>query len=121
MKRTKLTLLSAIGALFAGLVQAQPNGNGAPNENEAIVLSPFTVNSDRDRGFVAASALAGGRLSTDLRDTPVAYSVLTRDFIDALNLTNLTMAQQWTTGFNEIEDDGRQNQFGDGERGRRTF
>jgi hypothetical protein len=86
-----------------------------------VELSPFTVNSDRDRGFVAASSLAGGRLSTDLKDTPVAYSVLTRDFIEALNITNLTMAQQWTTGFNEIEDDGRQNQFGDGERGRRTF
>ena len=96
---------------------------GTPNAaaKEILELSPFTVNSDRDRGFVAASALAGGRLSTDLRDTPAAYSVLTRDFIEALQLTNLTMAQQWTTGFNEIEDDGRQNQFGDGERGRRTF
>lgn len=88
---------------------------------ELVELSPFNVNAARDRGFVAASALAGGRLSTDLKDTPAAYSVLTRDFIDALNLTNLTAAQQWTTGFNEIEDDGRQNQFGDGERGRRTF
>lgn len=94
---------------------------GATAASDVITLSPFAVNSDRDRGFVAASALAGGRLSTDLRDTPAAYSVLTRDFIEALNLTNLTMAQQWTTGFNEIEDDGRQNQFGDGERGRRTF
>ncbi len=100
------------------------NGNGAQESGQpkdVVELSPFTVNSDRDRGFVAASALAGGRLSTDLRDTPAAYSVLTRDFIEALNITNLTMAQQWTTGFNEIEDDGRQNQFGDGERGRRTF
>lgn len=88
---------------------------------EVVELSPFAVNATLDRGFVAASALAGGRLSTDLRNTPVAYSVLTRDFIDALNLTSLTAAQQWTTGFNEIEDDGRQNQFGDGERGRRTF
>lgn len=88
---------------------------------EVVELSPFTVNATLDRGFVAASALAGGRLSTDLRNTPAAYSVLTRDFIDALSLTSLTAAQQWTTGFNEIEDDGRQNQFGDGERGRRTF
>ncbi len=105
---------------------ARPAGSGTNGSDtgpgqSVVELSPFTVNSDRDRGFVAASALAGGRLSTDLRDTPVAYSVLTRDFIEALNITNLTMAQQWTTGFNEIEDDGRQNQFGDGERGRRTF
>lgn len=104
---------------------ASSGGNGAEvtaaPAKDVVELSPFTVNSDRDRGFVAASALAGGRLATDLRDTPAAYSVLTRDFIEALNITNLTMAQQWTVGFNEIEDDGRQNQFGDGERGRRTF
>ncbi len=104
--------------------EAGGNGGSTPSAasgKDVVELSPFTVNSDRDRGFVAASALAGGRLSTDLRDTPAAYSVLTRDFIEALQITSLTMAQQWTTGFNEIEDDGRQNQFGDGERGRRTF
>lgn len=122
---------AATGALSVTRRAATPSvtANGAGNgeaaageaKSDVVTLSPFAVNSDRDRGFVAASALAGGRLSTDLRDTPVAYSVLTRDFIEALNITNLTMAQQWTTGFNEIEDDGRQNQFGDGERGRRTF
>lgn len=88
---------------------------------DKVVLTPFTVDATRDQGFVAASALAGGRLSTDLRNTPVAYSVLTRDFIDALSLTSLTNAQEWTTGYNLIEDDGRQNQFGSGESGRRTF
>ena len=122
-----LSVTRRVSVPTAGQVNAPSTGTngaaGAPGTSGSSVveLSPFTVNSDRDRGFVAASALAGGRLSTDLRDTPVAYSVLTRDFIDALNLTNLSMAQQWTTGFNEIEDDGRQNQFGDGERGRRTF
>jgi len=103
------------------LVNCAPASSGAEPGKDIVELSPFTVNSARDAGFIAASALAGGRLSTDLKDTPVAYSVLTRDFIEALNLTSLTTAQQWTTGFNEIEDDGRQNQFGDGERGRRTF
>ena len=57
-------------------------------KKEIVELSPFTVNSARDNGFVAATALTGGRLITDLRDTPAAYSVLTRDFIEALNLTN---------------------------------
>ena len=111
------------GELGAAATARGPTpGESSPSLTKDVVeLSPFSVNSGRDRGFVAASSLAGGRLSTDLKDTPVAYSVLTRDFIEALNITNLTMAQQWTTGFNEIEDDGRQNQFGDGERGRRTF
>jgi outer membrane receptor protein involved in Fe transport len=110
-------------ALFAQAAPSDsaPASTSASPAGETVVLSPFQVNAERDVGFVAASALAGGRLSTDLRDTPVAYSVLTRDFIDALNLTSLTNAQQWSTGFNAIEDDGRQNQFGSGEAGRRTF
>ena len=73
-----------------------PTPNAAPDQ--AIVLSPFEVSTERDTGFVAASALAGGRLASELRDTPVAYSVITRDFIDALNLTDLQSAADWTTG-----------------------
>ena len=119
-------LLTAAAAWFAVLAAPVATGHAqtasaASAKDDPVALSPFSVNASRDQGFVAASALAGGRLATDLKDTPAAYSVLTRDFIEALSLTTLTSAQQWTTGFNEIEDDGRQNQFGDGERGRRTF
>ena len=114
------SLMAALAGLLVAATAADAQ-TVAPIKEETITLSPFTVASERDQGFVAASALAGGRLATDLRDTPAAYSVLTRDFIEALSLTTLTSAQQWTTGFNAIEDDGRQNQFGDGERGRRTF
>lgn len=63
---------------------------------ETVVLSPFTVSTEKDTGFIAASSLAGGRLATDLRDTPVAYSVVTRDFIDALGLTTVTDAANWS-------------------------
>ena len=48
--------------------------------------------------------MAGGRLALDLKDTPAAYSVVTRDFIDALNLTNLTEAAQWTTNTLQFAD-----------------
>jgi outer membrane receptor for ferric coprogen and ferric-rhodotorulic acid len=87
--------LAALAAwLVAGaVVDAQTASK--PVRDDAVVLSPFTVSTDRDSGFVAASSLAGGRLATDLRDTPVAYSVLTRDFIDALGITNQFDASDW--------------------------
>ena len=69
------------------------------DEGETVVkMSPFIVNTDKDEGFVAASSLAGGRLNTALRDTPVAYSVLTRDFLDALNLPDQEQALTWSVG-----------------------
>lgn len=53
------------------------------------------MTSAKDTGFVASSALAGGRLNLELRDVPAAYSVITRDFIDAVGITNLNEAAEW--------------------------
>jgi hypothetical protein len=33
-----------------------------------ITLNPFEVKADSDRGFVAASSLAGGRLAGELKE-----------------------------------------------------
>lgn len=92
----------------------RPEKPAAPNaaRDDTVVLSPFTVATSKDDGFVPASSLAGGRLSTDLRDTPLAYSVLTSDFLDALNLTDFQTALSWTTGANNQVDYGVQQTFG---------
>ena len=87
-----------------------PATTPSPERSAAVQLSPFEVNTDKDTGFAAASSLAGGRLASDLRDTPVAYSVITRDFIDALNLTDLQSAAEWTTSSTASVDNGQQNQ-----------
>lgn len=93
---------------FSAVAQTAPVRPEAPPAPaaDAIVLSPFTVATDRDTGFVAASALSGGRLSSDLRDTAVDYSVLTREFIDALNLTEVTDAARWTVNSYDPGDSG---------------
>lgn len=83
-----------------------------PRADETLVLSPFVVNTSKDVGFVATSSLAGGRLAGDLKDTPAAYSVLTRELLDALGLNEMTEATQWVTNSALIPDDGRQEIFG---------
>lgn len=100
----RLVLAAALPAasLPAQTVPPAPAARAA----DPIELTPFTVSSDRDEGFAATSALAGGRLATDLRDTPAAYSVMTREFIDALNLTDLQTAAEWSTGSDSIPNNG---------------
>lgn len=78
----------------------------APADEDVIILSPFEVRTDRDVGFVAASSLAGGRLAGDLKDTPIAYTVLTKEFIDALQLTDLTEMARWSTNSMDVPNDG---------------
>ncbi len=106
-----LTVKRESGEARNGQRAAQPTTSDRPRQNQnssvsageesAIELSPFEVTSDKDTGFAANSSLAGGRLSSELRDTPVAYSVMTREFIDALGITDLLEATQWTTGQTE--------------------
>lgn len=100
---TKLILTVGHGMALAGLTltplssgAAEKPATPAGTNEPAVVLSPFTVITERDTGFIASSSLAGGRLATDLIDTPVAYSVITRDFIDALGITDLGAAALWS-------------------------
>jgi outer membrane receptor protein involved in Fe transport len=55
------------------------------------MLSPFQVTTDKDVGYAAASSLSGSRLNTELRDTPAAISVFTKELLDDLGVLN-TMA-----------------------------
>ena len=85
---SSLLLVSAsavlAGNVFAQTVPAPVRASETEAAKDTVVLSPFLVSTERDVGFVATSSLAGGRLASDLKDTPVAYSVLTREFIDAV-------------------------------------
>ena len=99
----------ALPQLFA---QTTAVSSSEPPVAPAVKLSPFEVNTSRDQGFVAASSLAGGRLASDLAETPVAYSVQTREFLDALNLSDLNEAINWTVSATTTPDDGGGQLFG---------
>lgn len=88
-----------------GPAQSQQSQAGA-TDDDVIMLSPFVVNTDRDQGFVAAASLSGGRLGGELKDTPVAYSVLTSEFIEALGLTDLADMAQWMPNSGESRNAG---------------
>ena len=90
------TLLAALVGWIALTSATDAQTSSSSGSGETATLSPFVVSTDKDNGFVAASSLAGGRLANDLRDTPVAYSVITRDFIDALQITNAFEAASWS-------------------------
>jgi len=75
----------------------------------AVLLSPFEVATDRDRGFAASSAGTATRLALDMRDVPVAFTVMTGEFIEALAITNVGEAAGWMpNGSMEINRDDNQ-------------
>lgn len=86
--------LTATG-LFAQTVPAP--SLAAPTE-DTILLSPFTVQSERDTGYQAQSTLAGSRLSTPLKDIGAAISVYTKDFMSDIGATNVNDVLIFATG-----------------------
>jgi outer membrane receptor protein involved in Fe transport len=89
-----------------------PERAGGAADETVYELSPFEVNTSRDVGFVAASSLAGGRLAGALKDTPAAYSVLTSEFIEALDLTDLASASEWIVNQADLTGNGETEIYG---------
>ena len=69
----------------------------AANE-ETVVLSPFVITAEQDKGYQATSTLAGTRLRTDLRDLAASISVVTKDLMEDLGVNSLDQLATYTLG-----------------------
>lgn len=83
-------------SLLAQTTTPPPPAAADTGDDQPVVLQTFTVNTDRDRGYIAVDALAGGRTNTPIKLTPASMSSLTRTFIDDLGIQNVRDALQWT-------------------------
>ncbi|MFT3780820.1 MAG: TonB-dependent receptor [Nibricoccus sp.] len=66
-------------------------------DDELIVLSPFEVSTQTDKGYQASETLAGTRIRTDLKDVGSAISVYTKDFMRDIGATDNASLLQYTT------------------------
>lgn len=76
----KLPSSSLVFLLSWGVLAAAEPPPSAP-----VVLTPFSVTTNKDVGYLANDTLAGSRLRTNLADVPNAISVFTAEFIADLN------------------------------------
>lgn len=58
------------------------------SEDEILELSPFTIESSDNDGYLAQSTLAGSRLRTETRDLGGSISILTKEFMNDLGATD---------------------------------
>lgn len=95
LRRIALALGLTWGLPASLHAQTAPPPSTNPDE-DVVVLSPFTVNTSKDTGYVAVDSLAGGRTNTPIKLTPAAMSSLTRTFIDDVAITNVREALKWS-------------------------
>ncbi|MCX6952090.1 MAG: hypothetical protein NTV51_07975 [Verrucomicrobia bacterium] len=84
---------------------AASSGKTNPLVDEAVVLSPFEVNSDDDKGYAASSALAGTRTNEKLANLPNSISVFTADLLSDLALNDFFGAVEFAVGAENIFND----------------
>lgn len=102
---SRRTLLRAGGACSALLVgralAAAPAAPAAPvaTVSDAVLLTPFTVTTEKDGGYEATNtnALTGTR--TAIKNVPITMEVMNQQFFDDLGLTNTVDAlREFTAG-----------------------
>lgn len=79
--------LSAVAMLAAAHLDAQTRPAPEP-AGDAVVLSPFTVLSERTDGYEAANTNSLIGTQTSLKNVPISADVMNRQFFDDLALTN---------------------------------
>ena len=83
-----LVCLAGSFAHGQALAPATPSSPSAPTKEEPVVLSPFEVGSDSERGYQATAVLQGGRGKIDLADVAGQVQVFTKEFLDDLGAIN---------------------------------
>jgi hypothetical protein len=106
-------IASSLLALPAALhAQAAPAASAAAS-SEVVRLNPFEVLDEKDGSFTTTAVGTGSRLKLDLADVPAAYSVINREFIDALGINDLQEAATWAPGQTFLIDTSGGSQFGE--------
>lgn len=107
------TLGRAQSAPAASAAGTQPSPAPVATDEKADVfqMSPFTVNTDKDNGFAATNAGTATKLGLDLKDMAAPYSVMTGEFIAALNITDIQEAAYWSTNGAPVIDAQGADQF----------
>lgn len=91
-------LLPLLFLLTPALVSAQSDEEEAGDETDVYELSPFVVETRDDRGYQATNTTAATALNTALRDLPVSIEVVTRNFLDDIQATDMKEGLAYTPG-----------------------
>ncbi len=78
------------GLIAGSSLSAQNAASSAEDaEDDIVELSPFIVTGSEDTGYQGTQTLAGTRLKTNTKDLSASLSIVTEDFLNDTNATDL--------------------------------
>jgi len=98
MNKKRYQTITQTALIGCGFLCATFSGWAQDDEEEEVFeLSPFSVDAAQDSGYYASQTMAGGRLSSSLKDTGAAVQVVTKEFMEDLGATGIEELLQYTT------------------------
>ncbi len=94
--------------------EAAPTENAtAAADSDTVVLSPFTVTTNKDKGYRATNSISGSRLDTAIKDLPMPIEVITEEFIKDVGARDLRESLTYSAGIvlRSQNDAGQGNTF----------
>lgn len=68
---------------------ARPSLAAEPSDPDTLVLSPFTVRSDKDYGYLKTNSATATRIGTEIQKVPLNISVISESFIQDTNMKDI--------------------------------
>ncbi len=99
LRAVLLVVMLAVAGTHAQVAPSAPAtapAARATTAEEALVLSPFSVNASSDTGYAATSTLGGTRLKSELRDMASQIDVMTSEFLDDIGALTLDEATRYS-------------------------
>lgn len=69
-----------------------------PKDDEVVMLTPFQVSTDKDRGYRATNSTSGTRLDTAIKDLPMPIEVITEEFLRDTGASDLRQSLKYSSG-----------------------
>lgn len=97
---TPLGRCSIFGSLLGATALAQSTAStttDSPTSEKALVLAAFEVRSAKDYGYRATNSMVATGFGTEIYDTPISISVITKDLINDLSAWSLRESLLYTS------------------------
>ena len=88
-----------IASVVCPLVYAQADADKPMTE--AVILSPFVITSETDKGYRSENTVSGTKTNTEIRKTPQSIQVINHSFISDQQSQVMADALRYTSGVTE--------------------
>jgi outer membrane receptor protein involved in Fe transport len=74
-------------------------------DDETVVLSPFTIQSEKNNGYVASESVTGTRVASKIRDLPFQVNVITSQFMADFGAFDMSQQLGWVSNISPSDSE----------------